>query len=405
MGPGLDLARPWMAEGHIVSAQCHDPFMAEDQRPTKRSTGAASVLNADIRGGLVRDLKHRGQGRPTAVADEQGAFASLFGRPALPLVVDANWFRSDVLRMCRSGPTKLLTAAEQHFVRLYVAPHVVGEVMKHAAGWTAGTAVSEEQFLATWEQRYLPVLRVVDPPAGALTPGEARRIEELGGKDPDDIPTATLALLLRAPLISSDEAATEAVYGPSASVRDQGELLQLLDAAGHTGQLSELGASAVLGVSGAAYGLWALGRRAARLPAPLLLGAGVLAIAAGLRLPALRREQLRQASSACLELMSELSGIAAEMHTRLGPARPPEPDDAATLEPEPALPRHLMSIMARYPDSQMTITTLTERGRSRDRECAETGVKAALERHAPGTFFEIYQDEWQLGRRIGRSVP
>jgi predicted nucleic acid-binding protein len=389
---------PIPVAGAGVSA-CHAAAMTEGRQTPRVAVEVARRSGPSLREVLAMALKER-TGRLEGGADEDGAFASVFGREAQPLVVDANWFRSDVLRVCRSGgPTVLLTAAHRQLVRLYVAPHVTAEVVNHADDWTQGTQVSAEQFLSSWEQEYLPVLRVVEPPGGSLTAAEADRIEQLRQKDPDDIPTATLALLLEAPLISSDKAPTRAVYGPDANVRSQQELLELLAVAGEAGQLQEHAASATTAAVAATYGLWALGKRMFRLPAPVLLGVGALAAVALPRVPPQRREQLRRAGATVWEFVTEIAGLDAELSAQVAAARPlaPELDGDFELSVEPLLERELMWTMARQGSSQRTVAELVDDVGIRVEGCSEADVLATLQHHTPDTFSEIYDGEWQLG--------
>lgn len=118
-----------------------------------------------------------------------GAFlgSGLLGRPGPPLVVDANWLRSDLLRSyARRQQTVMLTAANHGLVRLYCAPHVLDEVDEHYAEWATGKDLPAAEVLGAWRRDYLPLLRRVDPPAGLLSAAEQARIDLLESRDADD---------------------------------------------------------------------------------------------------------------------------------------------------------------------------------------------------------------------------
>ncbi len=141
--------------------------------------------------------------------DEQGGFVSsslagaTLGRGVPPIVADANRLRENVLYSCRTGRrTVLITAANSGATRIYCASHVLEEVAEHAREWTERSAgVSLGSFLEQWESEYLPLIREVQDgeiPLGVLNPVELERLAQLHLKDPDDVPSATLALALGA---------------------------------------------------------------------------------------------------------------------------------------------------------------------------------------------------------------
>ena len=66
--------------------------------------------------------------------------------------------------------------------------------------WTQESEVSADAFRERWEDEYLPLIRIIDGVefVVALDPGERTRIDELRAIDPDDIPSAALAMVLEA---------------------------------------------------------------------------------------------------------------------------------------------------------------------------------------------------------------
>lgn len=135
-------------------------------------------------------------------------------RNCWPVVVDANRLRDELLRAAVS-PTRtvLVNGANQGFFRLFCAQHVIDEVRKHHGRWAQDKNVSPEALRRAWDSQYRPFVHVVDPvPEQALTRIEARRIRVLSSQDADDVPSASLALMLGALFLSNDHRPLEAVY-------------------------------------------------------------------------------------------------------------------------------------------------------------------------------------------------
>jgi hypothetical protein len=103
--------------------------------------------------------------------------------------------------------------------------------------------LSRDLFLSTWLTEYLPLIRVIPPHPShlaMLSPTEAQRIRALAGKDPDDVPSATLALLLEAFYLSNDRPALAAVYGEDSDLTEHAEWVEILKADGDAGQLGKM---------------------------------------------------------------------------------------------------------------------------------------------------------------------
>jgi hypothetical protein len=93
---------------------------------------------------------------------------------------------------------------------------VYPEVAEHAGDSTAGGPVTRAAFLRRWVAEYLPLIRTVaigEGHLGWLSPAELARVQHLArpDQDPDDVPSATLALLLQAFFLSGDRKALRAV--------------------------------------------------------------------------------------------------------------------------------------------------------------------------------------------------
>ena len=203
--------------------------------------------------------------------DEQGAFVSsslagaTLGRGVPPIVADANRLRENILYTCRTGRrTVLVTAANSGATRIFCASHVLEEVAEHAREWTDRCAdVSLGRFLEQWDSEYLPLIREVrqgEIPSGVLSPAELERIANLHTKDPDDVPSATLALALGAFFLSDDRAALRAVYGYDLDLAGHRAWVDLLKAGGDAGELGTMMFSVVMIPTIAGAGLFELGR-------------------------------------------------------------------------------------------------------------------------------------------------
>src|ERR1700674_1460340 len=161
---------------------------------------------------------------------ETGEFPAGIGRVGAPMMlavkqvmasrpvgVDAMVLRDDLRRAIqRRKGTALLDACDSG-LGLFCAAHVSGELEGHLPEWVRDlTDPTEGRRL--FERHYLRQLRVVSVPSGALRPDEAARVAALRATGSKDWPTATLALLLNAPILTRDKRLLRAVYGDSADV-------------------------------------------------------------------------------------------------------------------------------------------------------------------------------------------
>lgn len=194
-----------------------------------------------------------------------------------PVVVDANVLRNDILRACRTGQrTVLATAANAGLLRLFCAQHVYDEVIEHADDWTASGTVTRDAFLRRWLLEYLPLIRIVPVGEGQLawlSPAELARIRHLArpDQDPDDVPSAVLALLLEAFFLSEDRKPLHAVYGDAYPAGRHQEWVSILKAGGDAGELGKTLTLAVNLTALAGHGVASGARRLAAATSPWLL--------------------------------------------------------------------------------------------------------------------------------------
>ena len=349
---------------------------------------------------------------PIVGVGDDGAFPApaLLGHPGPPLVVDANWLRNDLLYAClHQQQTVMLTAANHGLVRLYCAPHVLDEVDEHHAEWAGTKSLTAAEVFEAWRRDYLPLLRRVTPPTGLLTAPEQARIDLLERRDADDVPSATLALLLQAAFISTDRHATRAVYGPEAAVRRQNELLQLMSAVGDTVQLRELGTVTTLLPTASGLALLRGAASAAKAaPTATLLAAAVLSVGLTKFVPEERWRGLRWAVGRGIELGAAAVTVHRDWQKSLTAATPNEPhweELFSRVSVDLALARALMRTLAHGPSNQMTVTDLVAALPPFPVAQSERLARHALRSHRPAVFREVRRGHWQLGCSPARPTP
>ncbi len=183
-----------------------------DGRPRGLRSGEAGFALALSPG--LKAVHLQSAGEPIRHPSASGAFPEDLLGPVSPIVADANRLGNDILYACRRDQrTTLVTAANAGLFRLFCAQHVIDEVWEKSAEWTQGSPVSRAAFLRCWLTEYLPLIRVVREPLpdDLFTPAEFARIAELARVDPDDVPSAKLALALGAFHLSDDRPALRAV--------------------------------------------------------------------------------------------------------------------------------------------------------------------------------------------------
>ena len=349
--------------------------------------------------------------RPIVGPTEQGLFpgAPLFDVP--PLVLDANRLCQDLRRACRTGDrTVLITGANSGLFRVFCARHVVAEFYEHAAEWAADAKIDPEQFMTRWASDYLPLLRVLDPPPGLLTPSEADRIALLQDgpkrfRDPDDVPTATLALVLGAQLVSDDGRPLRAVYGPDAESADFRGWVDTLKTGGDAGVLTQLQRRQehAVGLAGSlAFGAFKLAWTKIHPIAAVLLG-GAAAYA------------YRRASPAARQHAADTVRMLAENHNAVASsarhktdaflsaaaAMPSWPHIADSLPPEAVLLRACLYTVSRRGRGDYSARELATALPALPVAQSEAKVRAIL-RGSPA-FHQHQRGRFQVGRPVVRS--
>jgi hypothetical protein len=251
----------------------------------------------------------------------------------------------------------------------------------------------------------VPLLRVVSVPEGLLHPDEAARIERLRGVDPDDVPSATLALLLEAFYLSKDRRAVHAVYGHDHDFVEHVRWLQVLVACGDAGQLGELLYTTTLVGGLAGHGLARAARRlvtdAPWLGIPLALALGYLLA----RWTPEHTRKLRNDLSATLRVLSDVAVEQTQAHRRSLAAAPLVPAWDALAEqvnPSLVLTRACAHLLARPPRGHQSARELATALPPLRVACGETKVRGVLRSH--DCFNEVFFGRYQLGAVVGATT-
>ncbi|MBN9375601.1 MAG: hypothetical protein J0I40_09470 [Cellulomonas sp.] len=343
--------------------------------------------------------------------DERGGFGYAFLPYVFPVVLDAMALRDQLLRIARTGQrTVLVTAANSGVLRLFCARHVMEEVEEHQAEWATQKGVSVPLVHAVWLDTLAPLLRCVEVPTGLAVAGEQRRLDALdvrGSKlgDPDDVPTATLALLLGAPLLSRDHKPLIAVYGADIDHVALGRWLPRLYDGGDVGATGSFLQSVELLGSVLGRGVFVgLRELAGRVPWPWLLLGGVAAGAAvHVFVPSATQRKvgsvLGDGLLSAVGLVAEMARLRAEAETRFEALLPDQPSwnqIRNELGAAAGLTRACLYQLARSPRSDQSAVELSALlGEVGVRPRGPAVVRAALRRQA--CFDEPYPGRFQVG--------
>jgi predicted nucleic acid-binding protein len=346
---------------------------------------------------------HRDSARePIRWPDSGGAFpADILLRPP-PVVVDANILRNDVLRSCRTGQrTVLVTAANAGLFRLFSAEHVYQEVIEHSGDWAASGPVTRERFLQVWLADYLPLLRIVKISEGQLAwldPDELSRVQELAAQDPDDVPSATLALLIRAFFLSNDRKALRAVYG-DADLSEHQRWVDLLKAGGDAGELEKNFTMALNLAMLAGHGLISGTRRVLDATSPwVVIPVAALLVGLYFRAPGRAKQGINAGVRSALSAIAGAAVAYDEVRQRFNRAAPKVPgweSLADTNPPGAVLGRACIHTLARCAQGERSAEELAEDLPYLNVAHGEAKVREVL--RATSSFTEVWRGRWQVG--------
>jgi acetylornithine deacetylase/succinyl-diaminopimelate desuccinylase-like protein len=129
-------------------------------------------------------------------------------RPVLPRIrfgiADTNVILKNIGRDVRDWPrpTRMRILTETGAIRFYVGRHIVEEVEEKIDAWMTARRMDKAVARRIWMEEYLPSLWVVD--MGSMHMDDDR-VSVLALRDPDDLPTAQLAVLLGQKALSEDK--------------------------------------------------------------------------------------------------------------------------------------------------------------------------------------------------------
>ncbi|MHB1576195.1 MAG: PIN domain-containing protein [Candidatus Dormibacteria bacterium] len=364
---------------------------------------------------LLRTWHMQASATPIAHADPAGEFpGAAVARPP-SIVLDANVLRDDILYACRTASrTTLITAANQQALRLYSAEHVIDEVEQYAEKWSVEKGLEHSTFMGIWNASYLPLIRAVtNPPVDLLLPDEVTRIEKLKDPvsgDPDDVPSAVLALLLGAIYLTKDSKAARAAYGPERDPEELTRWLDILRAGGDAGQLGVAFEMSLLVVGTPIMGIAsAYGALTKSLPmlVRIFIPIGLLGLAAWevSKLDDDTRDVVMELGSAIASfagaMMGERAG-ALRLIENAAVAVPPPDTEVANLSKRTLVARRLIRELARSRAGCLTVASLAAQIRADGLLVSESTVRSVLRTYA--CFDEVYRGWWQVGQDVSRTA-
>jgi hypothetical protein len=295
-------------------------------------------------------------------------------------------------------------------LRLFCAEHVIEEMTKHAEVWASEAGIQLDAYVGRWRTDYLPLIRVVKPSSGLLSPTENERIERLACgpkkyRDPDDVPTATLALQLGAVLLSKDHKPLYAVYGDDVDFDRHTEWLTIIQGGSDSSKAGELSLSAGTGLTVATASLFTALKWIWENVSPLAVFAlaGVGGYALYKASPETRRKILDTGSTA-LDTMSQIYDwyqTTVASFLAVAPQIPSWDELAMTNTPDSVLARSCLHTLTR---SQMTDRSAVEL--SKDLPLLPVAQGSVLVRQVlreRASFELAYRGRWQVGRSTGHN--
>jgi predicted nucleic acid-binding protein len=359
---------------------------------------------------ILASLHRAAAGSALRGASSEGVFPGGLWVEPLPVVVDTNWLRGDIRHAClNQRRTVLITAANEQFIRVYCAEHVVEEVVEHAAEFSAHARrpIRLDDFLGRFRDEYLPMLRVVPDhgvPDGWLSPAEAERIATLQLKDRDDVPSVKLALALRALYVSTDGPALRAVYGNQWELAAQRQWVDYLKAGGDIGQLQGM----MYSVSGAGWllasGGVAVARRLCEWVGIPVAVAGAVALGVGflrwVRGPS--GDGVRTGGVRLLNVLAATAELVRERRRQLDAALPAPPDAGWAAPADAHTGRELLKALARDSTGERSAQEMSAVLRGRV-PCNDKQVRRLL--RSTACFVEVYRGRWQVGSAMHMRPP
>ncbi|MBT8162722.1 hypothetical protein KKI43_20025 [Arthrobacter sp. GN70] len=316
--------------------------------------------------------------------------------------------RNDVLYACKleGEYTTLVNAANAGFLRLFCTTHVIEEVAEHREEWCRQKGIDAAQFEALWVEQYLPLLRLVSEVSGdLLSDDERHRIGRLREVDPDDVPSATLALVIGAFYLSQDRPATTAVYGEARGLKELEQWRSALAAGGNAGAIYWTLDAGIMTARLIRMGLSGLFSTVRALPSwaqAVVAGAtAASAIYAWKRVDAERTQRLRDAMERIFRLVAAVGGVHQDAAARLESVSAPMPTMRILAEdrsPSEVLTRSVLYQLAR---SSKGVQSAAELARALPTLPVAQGEGKAREVLRSQAYArQVFRGRWQLGEPV-----
>jgi predicted nucleic acid-binding protein len=322
-------------------------------------------------------------------------------------VVDANVLRHEVGRICRAQRrTILVTGANTRAFRLFCADHVIEEVERHARRWATELQVDYSLFIKTWNSTYVPLLRRVDTSSleTMLLPDERARVEQLRTRrDPDDVPSVTLALAMGALFLTEDKAPYEAVHGRKTNRTEIRAWLSLLRDGGNAEELNKINSVTLFFPLASIAAVFSAGRWLHARSALAMLGVCIASAVGAVLVPqSLYRRGWMTIKDVVSTVGDGLIMPQLQASQRVRSALSPFPNWSELVQgstPDDALARACLYQLARSRNSPSRPGQLA-------RELPSLGISTAAARvgkmlHQRQCFYEPYRGKWQIGQPIG----
>jgi hypothetical protein len=330
-------------------------------------------------------------------------------RPYMPKIrcgiLDTNVVLNNIACDVRTypRPTAIRLLVALGVLRPYVGPHVIGEVEEHLDRYMLERRLNPVFARSIWEREYRPRLWVCDP--GVLWRQDSR-VATLAARDPDDLPTAQLAILLGQKALSEDPDLTE--YGLAS-----GEpWLKLVFATGSVARGETVDLGVMIGASISMQAVGDAARAARQLAATprgewtlVVLGAGLALVVLGVfvlrHLHEPSRRWIDENTRRGVHLLVSGGKVAIGAYATVSISRMHGEVDlrvgvvAEAHSPSPIQRAARMLAMAEAPISTRDVAAVLW-GYKRVPRAALQRSRALLE--STPAFVEVAQDRWQLGR-------
>ncbi|WP_298339797.1 hypothetical protein [Ferrimicrobium sp.] len=279
---------------------------------------------------------------------------------------------------------------------------------EHGTEWAIDLSIDVDEFFETYRDLYLPLLRCTEVSEDLLTKDEAERLAKLARIDPDDVPSAALAMVFGAWYLTKDRKARECVYGSEVDHKLHDAWLKGLAANGDVtailttyavGYVVVVSALIGKGIAGATRAIW---NKSPWFLSALLAGLAGLGTFAWKRYGSKEsRHTLGEGIEVVLEIIAGgydfLTQCQAEFELRF-PVSPERSLQSEQLEGAYYLTRQCLFSLARLPEGNASARELYDALR-----LSVTGQERTIRTilRTQACFVEVGRGRWQVGKSVG----